>query len=72
MNGHAHARADAHHADAHADENDDPGQPGGGRVQTEQPEIDPANAPPQLRHHQLTATVSGYRAAAIAYGIPFR
>ena len=47
-------------------------QPGGGRAQPERPELDPANAPPTLRQHQLTATVAGYRAAAIAHGIPFR
>jgi hypothetical protein len=49
-----------------------PNQPGGGRVQPERPELDPVNAPPTLRQHQLTATVAGYRAAAIAHGIPFR
>lgn len=49
-----------------------PDQPGGSRVQPERPELDPANAPPTLRQHQLTATVAGYRAAAIAHGIPFR
>ena len=49
-----------------------PDQPGGGRVQPDQPHLDPASAPPTLRQHQLTATVAGYRAAAIAHGIPFR
>ena len=52
--------------------NADPSQPGGGRVQLECPELDPINAPSSLRHSQLTATVAGYRAAAIAHGIPFR
>ena len=49
-----------------------PDQPGGSRVQPERPDLDPTNAPPTLRQHQLTATVAGYRAAAIAHGIPFR
>ena len=47
-------------------------QPGGGRSQDPRPDLDPANAPPTLRTHQLAATVDGYRKAAIADGIPFR
>lgn len=80
----ANQRPDAAAADVHPDastgarlgmpegDNADPDQPGGGRIQPDQPELDPANAPPSLRQHQLTATVAGYRAAAIAHGIPFR
>ena len=47
-------------------------QPGGGVEQRLDVMLDPANAPPALRTHQLVATVDGYRRTAIADGIPFR
>ena len=60
MMGHAAAPEEAKNADTE--------QAGGGVVQTEHPELDPGAAPSSLRQHQLTATVEGYRAAAIAHG----
>ena len=47
-------------------------QPGGGVPQPEQPEQDPGNAPAVLQENMRAATKEGYRAAAIADGIPFR
>ncbi len=47
-------------------------QPGGGVLQDIRHDLEPANAPPTLRTHQLAATLDGYRKAAIADGIPFR
>ncbi len=47
-------------------------QPGGGRPQPDERHLDPRAAPGGLREQQLAATVEGYRAAAYAYGIPYR